>query len=60
MEPETPTQLQQRRDFVIPGCEVLVQSGEKPISMGEFLALAFHLSGSNPDAQVEFCLKVTE
>lgn len=57
---EAAPQIQPRRDFVIPGCEVVIQSNGETLPIGDLLALAFSVSNSNPDAKIEFWLKIVE
>lgn len=51
--------IQQRRDFVVPGCFTTIQSDEQPLAVEQLLGIVFSLAGSNPGASVEFWIKVT-
>ena len=55
----TDTSTSHLRSFSIPGCAVIVQSeGNEGIPVQDFLALAFNLAASNPEARIDFSLKV--
>ncbi|MDX2215506.1 MAG: hypothetical protein SFY66_19740 [Oculatellaceae cyanobacterium bins.114] len=57
--PQTEEQPPQQRNFTIPGCCVtIVCNQEEGIPVSEFLAIAFQLAHSNPDAKVDFWIKV--
>ncbi|HEY9697026.1 MAG TPA: hypothetical protein V6D10_07170 [Trichocoleus sp.] len=65
MEPETTNQqpeqqTPQQRNFPIPGCSVVIQrEDDAEMTTSELLAIVFQLAGSNPDAKVDFWIKVT-
>ena len=52
----TPT----RRDFQIPGCETIIQSGDRPIAISELVSLMFQIAGANPDSKVDFSIRIKQ
>lgn len=49
----------QQRNFVIPNCSVVIHCEEEQgIAVDELLSIVFGLAGSNPDAKVDFWIKV--
>ena len=64
MEPETTNQqpeqqTPQQRNFAIPGCSVVIhREDDAEMTTSELLAIVFQLAGSNPDAKVDFWIRV--
>jgi hypothetical protein len=53
------SQSQPQRNFVIPGCSVIVQSDqEEGIPVDRLLSIVFGLATANPNATVDFWIKV--
>jgi hypothetical protein len=59
MEPnQTPTQIPTPRNFVIPGADVVIQCGDSSMPVEQLLGIVFQLAASNPDARVDFWIKI--
>ncbi|WP_179228606.1 hypothetical protein [Leptolyngbya ohadii] len=52
-------QAPQQRNFVIPGCATTICCTEdEGLSVDQLLSIVFSLAHSNPDAKVDFWIKV--
>ena len=57
----SPTQQQPetQRNFAVPGCSTVIHcEKESGISVEQLLGIVFNLAGGNPDAKVDFWIKV--
>ncbi len=60
-EQTTTEQPQVQRSFVIPGAEVVISSKDNdPMPVDQFLGIVFQIAASDPEAKVEFYVKVCE
>lgn len=58
--PDSPANIQSQRNFVIPGCSVVVHcENEDGMPVQDLLSIVFGLASSNPDAKVDFWIKVS-
>lgn len=46
------------RSYQIPGCSVEISSDEDGVSVQQLLAIVFNLASANPDATVDFGIRV--
>lgn len=48
------------RDFVIPGANVIIESGESPMDIERLSMIVFQLAAANPDIKVHFWIKIMD
>ncbi len=58
MEAQQTQQQPAQRNFVIPGCAVVIHCEDGNKSIEDLLGIVFQMAGSNPGATVDFWIKV--